>query len=321
MKEESDISGPIETTVWATMFASLNLSDASDTEEFMRRFHSRIFSVKEAGITAKRFHDWHLAGLLPFEIPEGRKNLLSFPEFIWVRMIDRLRLVGCPLDTIRQLKEYLFKKAEINTVLSIENFSQTTESRQQLYQVLEGLQLSEAQREELRDAMESGELSLNFPGAEMPLLEMLMLYQLMSSDELGVVIYPASHFGLWTEASGESRPNLTHLYLSLTEVLRDFRVDPNMEKKIKELEPLTPQEWQVICAVRDKQAKEVKITFMTKGKERHMDLVTKREEAFDPETEKQILELLQLKGYSEVTLKTNRGELVLSEHSKRKRLQ
>src|SRR5690606_10387705 len=80
---------------------------------FMEYYNSRVFSVKDTLVTPKRFHDWLHEGLLPMEIPEGKKNMMSMPEFIWVKLINRLRQVGAPLEHIRELKEYLFKPIDL----------------------------------------------------------------------------------------------------------------------------------------------------------------------------------------------------------------
>ncbi|PRY11905.1 DNA-binding transcriptional MerR regulator [Pontibacter ummariensis] len=277
MRREQETSEIVETIVQEGLFSSLSLGSAAGAEDFKRRFHSRLFSVREAGITAKRFHDWHRAELLPLEIPEGKKNLLSFPEFIWVRMIDRLRLLGCPLESIRQLKEYLFKKVDPGSLNAMFMSAMTPEVRQQLRQAIERLRLPETQREVILDELESERPFQRLAGMEMPLLELLLLYQLGSPDELGVVIFPCGQFQLWGEATGEARPNRTHLYLSVTGEVLDFKANPHTEEKAKQLDLLTPQEWQVIQAIHDKQE-------------------------------------------MEVTLKSNRGELVLSKRSKRKRL-
>ncbi|MFT2010828.1 hypothetical protein ACMA1I_19290 [Pontibacter sp. 13R65] len=307
----------VETTLQATLFTSISLQNPEEAAALQERFHSSIFSVRETGIAPKRFHDWHRAGLLPFSIPEGKKNLLSFPDFIWVRMIDRLRSLGCPLGYIRPLKKYLFKEMDVASFLSSGN----TEVIAIIRQVVEDLQLPEEQREEILDELEAEHPFAHLSGTAMPLLEMLLLYQLMIPDETGVIIFPTGTFKLWSEASGEERPNQTHLYLSMTEEVAAFRINSTIHKKVQDLDLPTPQEWEVLRAIRDKKAKEVTILFVDKGGERHMDLVTKQEEELDVETMRQIVEVLKLRGHTNVNLKTNRGEVVLSERSKRRRLQ
>ncbi|MFB9864321.1 hypothetical protein [Rufibacter immobilis] len=154
----------------------------------MASFQTPTFSVREAGITAKRFHGWHHAGLLPFGIPEGRKNLLTFPEFIWVRLIDRLRTLGYPLGGIYSLKQFLF---------------------------------------ETRD----GELAQDQAEQRPSLLETVLARQLADGGEVGVVLIPQGKPQVWMEASGGPRPNGTHLYLSLSEQVRDFRANRALEGK------------------------------------------------------------------------------------------
>ncbi|WP_181308503.1 hypothetical protein [Rufibacter sp. XAAS-G3-1] len=201
MRQEPENIEPIknkesmENNAQAGMFA---YKGTETSQGLIARLCEPTFSVREAGITAKRFHGWHHAGLLPFAIPEGRKNLLSFHGFIWVRLIDRLRTLGYPLENIRQVKEYLFA----------------------------GTDPGDASRD---------------VGHPMPLLETLLIQQLVDCSEVGVVLIPPLQPRLWVEASGETRLNGTHLYLSLTEQVRELRVNKVLEAKVRALGLPNPQ--------------------------------------------------------------------------------
>ncbi|GAB3534944.1 hypothetical protein GCM10027443_22950 [Pontibacter brevis] len=304
------------------LFSSLQLTSPEQLQELLERFRRQLFTVREAGITAKRFHGWHKAGLLPFNIPEGRVNLLTFPDYIWVRLIDRLRQLGMPLKRIKELKGFLYGEIGIESMFGLEDMG-SAQVRQRMREVFEQVQLPGHLIEEALAAMESGEALGELSGYRIPLLETVLLTQLVSQEETGVLVFPDGQliqFFLWTKASGEPLPLQTHLYLSITDEVREYRMNKGIARKVGELDLPTPQERQVLEALRDRTNRCVTVTFTDKGGERQMDLVTTRREEVDEETKRSIVELLRLNGYNEVVLKTSNGELVFSERSKRKRL-
>lgn len=281
------------------------------------RYHSRVFSVKDAFLTAKRFHDWLRSGLLPLDIPEGRKNLMNLPEFIWVRMIDRLRQVGTPLGHIRALREYLF--TEIDPQALAAEHAGSAEASAWVGRMLDRSGMSEENRQAARDEMEA---DTPYAGVRrMTVLDAVLFHLLASRDEAGVQLLPSGHVVLWMESSGEPRLVTTHVYLSVTEQVDIFRTSGIWEKKAEKLGELTPEEWQVVWAIRDRRAKEVTVHFVEKGERRRLDITTTTDEVLELGSlnEEAIQRILQGK-FIDVRMKGQDGRTLYIERKKRRRV-
>lgn len=283
------------------------------------RYHSRVFSVKDAFITAKRFHDWHRSGLLPLDIPEGKKNLMNLPEFIWVRMISRLRQVGTPLEQIQSLKEYLFEEVDVQALAA--EAMQSPENQAKVGKMLDRSGMSEDNRQALRDEMASETPFAAPPGMKrLTVLDGILFHLLASRDEAGVQLLPSGHVVLWMESLGEPRLKSTHVYLSVTEQVDIFRSSGIWERKAEKLDELTPEEWQVVWAIRDRRAKEVTVNFREKGEQRRLDITTTTNHVLDPEKDEQAIQRILQGKYLNVQIKTQDGKSLYVEHKSRRRL-
>lgn len=283
------------------------------------RYYSRVFSVKDAFITAKRFHDWHRSGLLPLDIPEGRKNLMNLPEFIWVKLIDRLRKVGTPLEHIQPLKEFFF--TEIDTQALAAEALQSTEGSTWVGQMFDRSGMAEEHRQAPRDEMESDAPFAPVPGMrKLTVLDSVLFHLLASKDEAGIMLLPEGHFQLWMASSGEPRMNATHVYLSITQEMHIFRTSGIWEQKTEKLDELTAEEWQVIWAIRDRRAKEVTVSFMEKGKLRHLGITTTTKELLHLENDEKAIQRIMQGKFIDVRMKTQDGKTLYIERKKRRRV-
>ncbi|MCC9138719.1 hypothetical protein ACFSKU_14585 [Pontibacter silvestris] len=296
------------------------MSTPEEQQASYERYYSRVFSVKDAFITAKRFHDWLRSGLLPLDIPEGRKNLMNLPEFIWVRLIGRLRQVGTPLEQIQALKEYLF--AEIDVQALAAEAMQSAENQAWVGKMLDRSGISEEQRQAIQDEMASDAPFASVQGKQKyTVLDSVLFHLLASRDEAGVQLLPEGYFVLWMESSGEPRLKTTHVYLSITEQVDIFRTSGIWEKKAEKLDELTPEEWQVVWAIRDRRAKEVTVNFTEKGERRRLDITTTTGEVLDLNNlnEEAIQRIIQGK-FTDVSMKTQDGKTLYIERKKRRRV-
>lgn len=86
------------------------------------------------------------------------------------------------------------------------------------------------------------------------------------------------------------------------------------------MEELTEQEWQVIWAIRDKQAKEVTINFLEKGKRRQLDIITTTVEHLILENDEKAIDHIKMGKYIDVRIKTQDGKSLYVERKKRRRV-
>ncbi|MCC9168125.1 hypothetical protein [Pontibacter harenae] len=296
------------------------MSTSEEQQASYERYYSRVFSVKDAFITAKRFHDWLRSGLLPLDIPEGKKNLMNLPEFIWVKLISRLRQVGTPLEHIQALKEYLFAEVDVQALAA--EAMQSAENQAWVGKMLDRSGMSEEQRQAIQDEMASDAPFASVQGKmKYTVLDSVLFHLLASRDEAGVQLLPEGYPVLWMESSGEPRLKTTHVYLSITEQVDIFRTSGIWKEKAEKLDELTAEEWQVVWAIRDRRAKEVTVNFVEKGERRRLDITTTTGEVLDLASlnEEAIQRIIQGK-FTDVRMKGQDGKTIYIERKKRRRV-
>ncbi|MCC9168628.1 hypothetical protein [Pontibacter harenae] len=296
------------------------MSTPEEQQASYERYYSRVFSVKDAFITPKRFHDWLRSGLLPLDIPEGKKNLMNLPEFIWVKLISRLRQVGTPLEHIQALKEYLFAEIDVQALAAMA--MQNAEALTWVGRMLDRSGMAEEHRQAVRDELAAEAPFASVQGRQRyTVLDSVLFHLLASRDEAGVQLLPEGYFALWMESSGEPRLRGTHVYLSITEQVHIFRTSGIWEQRTEKLEELTPEEWQVVWAIRDRRAKEVTVNFVEKGERRRLDITTTTGEVLDLASlnEEVIQRIIQGK-FTDVRMKGQDGKTLYIERKKRRRV-
>lgn len=81
--------------------------DIEGSRKFMQTLHQRNFYLRDVGISARLFNQWKNYGLVDLPVSaHGRKWVtLNFGEYLWLRVINDLRKLGCPLEDIIRIKE------------------------------------------------------------------------------------------------------------------------------------------------------------------------------------------------------------------------
>ncbi len=82
--------------------------------ELSERLMQKSFIGTDTGVPYRSINHWENSGLIDNDRGEARSwRRFSFVEFIWIRMIDEMRKVGLPMDTIKAVKASLFQPASI----------------------------------------------------------------------------------------------------------------------------------------------------------------------------------------------------------------
>lgn len=82
-------------------------ADVEGTREFITNLHQRNFLLRDIGVSSYLFNQWKNYGLLDLPVSaQGRKWVtLNFGEYIWLKIINDLRKLGCSLEDIKKVKE------------------------------------------------------------------------------------------------------------------------------------------------------------------------------------------------------------------------
>ena len=132
-------------------FEQLNRSLAVFQEkepEYLMFFGVRKYKPSELGISARNINNWSDNGLLPSNKKKGWHRF-SLTECIWLKIIQNLRELNLPLETIKQIKEDLFHKTDLEHILEnkeildfLKNFIQEKE-RETFTEIINSKELKE----------------------------------------------------------------------------------------------------------------------------------------------------------------------------------
>src|SRR4051812_49371785 len=87
---------------------NLELSERESYLALYERLTKPLLFLKSAGVSSKNFIDWRRAGLWFDTIDEKRSwTKLSLEQYIWLKLIQQLRQLGCSTELIQMVKQQL----------------------------------------------------------------------------------------------------------------------------------------------------------------------------------------------------------------------
>ena len=116
-------------------FEQLNRSLALFQEnepEYLTFFGVRKYKPSELGISARNINNWSDNGLLPSNKKKGWHRF-SLTECIWLKIIQNLRELNLPLETIKQIKEDLFHKTDLEHILENKEILGLSEAYKEIF--------------------------------------------------------------------------------------------------------------------------------------------------------------------------------------------
>jgi DNA-binding transcriptional MerR regulator len=265
------------------------------------------FTISDIGITHRWITHWHDKGLLLEDKPKGRWRTFNISEFIWLRMIVKLRAIGVDFDNIRILRTAL--GSDINWP---ELFGET------------------AVKEVARKIVES-EGILNVPDSAIdqalseskdhPLfqirnwLELLTLDLLITKEPLALIVtwkgsvfphrwnYPLPSFD--EDSTFKGFMDHSFISISMNDLVAEFigRQTQVAHEQLPDL--FSESEWRLLLEIREGNAKEIKITSKN-GAVTFLEI--SQDVMFN--TSVRLSEILMKKGYQELEVKTVKGEVV-----------
>lgn len=70
----------------------------------------RSFSVKKLGVNQKIFSAWKKHGIIPMQ-ENGKWIKANFVELVWIRMLETMRRLNCSVATMQKAYHHFFKRA------------------------------------------------------------------------------------------------------------------------------------------------------------------------------------------------------------------
>lgn len=326
-------------------------ADMSGAQEFIKNLHQRSFLLRDVGISSYLFNQWKKYGLIDIPISAQSRKwvMLNFGEFIWLKIINDLRKLGCPLEDIKKIKErYMIDPFQQMVKLNgVEIFhkmlwdalkqhrGQTEEQFNEMKKEFSQKSPMDLLREVLprqTNLFESCILNMMVTRSEAYLV--LFLTDYFPNDVQSQVIENISEkvekrkrvtklstieFGLFSDEFKRIDPNseyekvfeVPHIKLPLRVYIKDFISDRRNEKHLENLGILTENEMILLKEVRRQGVEEITIKFKntTRSENSKIERIEVTEK-FKKVAETRLIETFTNNEYAEITYHVEKGNIV-----------
>jgi DNA-binding transcriptional MerR regulator len=290
-------------------------TDYWETSKLMVELVFPRFAISEIGITHRWITHWDKQGLIDNRREGTEWRRFSFVEYIWLRIIARLRDFNMPLSNIKQVKKFLFKSWNTEEIKELaEGF--ILQIKQQIIPVPPNYTNENFEKNIMKDFLRNKGIFRYFTTLFQMIFSMLLNkkpYCLIITDKgvCGQLIFENE---VTVEASmnailqGISRDDFTiiNIYRILEEFLSNEKIKDEVIEKVT---LLSDKEKQIIELIRKGDFKELSI----KLKDNKEYLVgIKRNKSIDTITN-EVSSIINRNKYQEIKLITQKGKIINAE--------
>jgi|FLOH01.1.fsa_nt_gi hypothetical protein len=292
--------------------------------EIKARLEEKPYRATDTGIHPKILADWNRKDLLMVKPEPNKMHRFSLTEFVWVKLIEKMREYNFPLPVIKAFKEDLLKSSfseQTNEITPsflfdiMKDMDGVKEDPQKFKKFLEETDLGAFAEELLPKEILSGNM-----------LELFILHSLflqtpfsffIDHNGKGIIFNPLMlQDGVYDKQDISDLFSKSFVSISLTEVLSEVLVLTDVEILHGQLMLISDTEANVLQALREDEVLSVLVRF---DKENQMDLM-KIKKLQKVEREARIMELMLNDGYQDIKMITQHGKIVYCENTRKVKL-
>jgi DNA-binding transcriptional MerR regulator len=309
--------------------ASLNLISSyseSITEQYpelMMAFRTRAFIATETGIHPKLLADWNRKGLLIATHKKNKMHRFTLGEFVWIKLIERMRSFNFSYEFIIGFRQELVAKQSVD-LESMLNDPQIAETLAKMLGITDNAMIKVVltNPDIVRKIIESVSENLETMNSLDTLIMVCVVMKcplsfLVDETGKGTLFCPLIFQDLKVDKADLNRMLCqSFVSLSLSQVVAEVLAMAPINKIAGELNLVTPQEATVLEALREKDLLSVAVRF---DKQHQMELMeVSTSEKVDKRA--RLLELILMNGYQDITVKTQKGDIVYCENTRKVKL-
>ena len=283
----------------------------------------RPYKVIDTEIHPKLLADWNKHDLLLWKPERHKMHRFSLTEFVWVKIIEKMRQLNFPFSAIRTFKDELMieplseladelpESFIMDQLKNIDGF----ESNKEAVDFFNQLNVKQLLKDYLPEQANNGNL------LEILITTSLFLNSPVSFliDHLGqaIIFNPILlNEGVYDNEDIGDLFSTSFVCISLNEILSTVLVLSDLEVLHGRLMLISDQEANVIQALREGDVSSVLVRF---DKEHEMDLMEIKKHK-RVEREARLFELMMSHGYEDITVKTIHGKVVHCEKTRKVKL-
>ncbi len=283
-------------------------------------YKSKKYALSDTNISSRQIHYWEEQKILLFKHRQHSMYKFSVKELLWLRLVSKLREFSIGFDTIREIKEELFKETKLAEYLYEPQFIEYLEI------ALDNTELTEIEKSEIKA---NRELLKQNPNLSINYFDIIINQLFDSKNRISLIIgiktisfegeeLERSNSNYWlTLFVPEKLDSLSkkqdyldifthnHISISLNDLLEDVIFGIDYKKLPKNLMELTYAEQLLLDYIRSGQYKSISIRFNDNEKPYLAELT----EIKKFKKESRLYEIIYKGAYQDIEIKTQDGEI------------
>lgn len=265
-----------------------------------------LFTISNFDLNARDASYWDDKGILPQHCGKGKRRKYNLVQGTWIKLIQQLRELGVPTDTIKKLKEKLLEEqATLNDVLK----------NPKAREVLE-LQLKKmGQLEAFLEAEKDAELMKNADKPIFSLFGMMVKYCVVFRKPFALMVFPDGSYmpnslKILRDLNEQYENvddilNTPHAVVSISKAYQSLVVGWREKSFFSELGIITNQEKEILEVLKEPNLVSVEV----RTKDGVLDLLAIcREHKLSPAA--RMSDIISKNGYHHIDIKTRKGNIV-----------
>lgn len=268
----------------------------------------RVFTPKDAGVDNRTFHVWKKKGLVDF-IERGSWARVSFVGLVWLRTLECMRRFGCSVRLMKQMHDFYFTSAYHDNLAE-----DVIKTNLMHYQSLVNAGHADLETEMYLQRIQQiakDELLKHYLRGEITYFSELVKHCMTYRKEAVIIIYEDGRFEdqivSIEKPIDQNKSLVAQLRIPLSGFITEYITDENKLEFLHQASVFSDNEYKVIREMRNKNAASITIRF---NEENHnIEYIESDQKGFiSGDKAKKVMNLLGLKNYSSIELKTRSGE-------------
>ena len=277
-----------------------------------------VFRVKDINIDSKIYHTWRMAGLVD-TVKDGKWANFTFVDYLWLRTLESMRKLGCSVKLMKAIHNELFiraykenlgaktLKANVEYLSSLSKKSPLTKNQEDVLTVSKKL---------LAD-----KIYMSVPDRSINYFYQMVVKCFSNNNEVGILIYENQTFSIYektylqTEVQQSLDLSLPHIMIPISSYIKEFIAAEDKERFLVPTGILSEDELKVINLMRNKNIS--KIILSLNQNNDPIKIECTESGVINGSDAKKIMQILGLKNYSSIELKTRDGNTLSFTHGRK----
>lgn len=264
--------------------------------ELYTYINTPVFKRTATGVSKRNLQWFGEQGVLPNERHEAGR--LTFIEFVWLRIVEQLRLFNVPLPYIVGMKEKILDKIKIRDIKGKGTIA---------INYIDSLPISKEEKKRLLELIPAG-TDLSKEASKVSILALFILECILKRKILSIAFFANGNFlvidkekeYLLSEKDRELLNDSHHIRISISKIVSEFLTSDLAFKIIPQIHLLTYPENKLYEAISSGDYEEIKISF----KDKKMKALELKK---NPSIQAKIIDVLNENKFSEIVIKKHNG--------------